>query len=257
GLVVELMWLDETSYPKPDGRPAISVLQWIQYQLDNCASVGEVLATDKILRISGSGTPLHYLVADAAGNAATIEFLDGKLVAHTGKQLAFPVLTNSAYAESVQQAKEALRKQDVGEGRGSIERFTRACDMVGRYAPSVNGSLVDHSFRILDEVSQGDYTKWSIVYDMTNRSIYFKTNDARQVKTISFAAFDLSCGQLALALDMNLQRGGNVRALFGKFDEQMNRRFIERAADLSRGMVNIPAADRERLVRYPATTTCK
>src|SRR5215213_2632705 len=56
GLVVELMWLDETSYPKADSRPAISVLQWIQYQLDNCAYVNEVLATDKALRISSSGT---------------------------------------------------------------------------------------------------------------------------------------------------------------------------------------------------------
>ena len=35
GLVVELMWLDGTIYPQPDERPAIGVLQWIQYQLDN------------------------------------------------------------------------------------------------------------------------------------------------------------------------------------------------------------------------------
>src|SRR5437868_6250551 len=51
GLVVELMWLDETKYPDPDKRPAVGVLQWIQYQLDNCATVDEVIETDKILRI--------------------------------------------------------------------------------------------------------------------------------------------------------------------------------------------------------------
>src|SRR6186997_948097 len=33
GLVVELMWLDGTVYPKADNRAEISVLQWIQYQL--------------------------------------------------------------------------------------------------------------------------------------------------------------------------------------------------------------------------------
>lgn len=38
GLVVELMWPDGTRYPDKDERPAVSVLQWIQYQLDNCSS---------------------------------------------------------------------------------------------------------------------------------------------------------------------------------------------------------------------------
>src|SRR4029078_10550574 len=73
GLVVELMWLDETKYPSADKRPAIGVLQWIQYQLDNSTTIDEVIATDKKLRISATGTtPLHYLVADAYGKVATI-----------------------------------------------------------------------------------------------------------------------------------------------------------------------------------------
>ncbi|HVG42417.1 MAG TPA: linear amide C-N hydrolase, partial [Chitinophagaceae bacterium] len=51
GLVVELMWLSDSRYPAADNRPALSVLQWIQYQLDNCESVEEVIVTDKNLRI--------------------------------------------------------------------------------------------------------------------------------------------------------------------------------------------------------------
>src|SRR5215217_4577526 len=43
GLVVELMWLSESEYPAKDNRPALTVLQWIQYQLDNCSSVDEVV----------------------------------------------------------------------------------------------------------------------------------------------------------------------------------------------------------------------
>src|SRR6266487_5514864 len=38
GLVVELMWLDETRYPNRDSRPSVNVLQWIQYQLDHSAT---------------------------------------------------------------------------------------------------------------------------------------------------------------------------------------------------------------------------
>src|SRR5688572_4523016 len=83
GLVIEMMWLDGSQYPKPDKRPALYVLQWIQYQLDNSASVKEVIATNKRIRISSQANPpIHYLVADSYGDAATIEFLNGKMVVH-------------------------------------------------------------------------------------------------------------------------------------------------------------------------------
>ena len=44
GLMVSLMWLDETRYPPADHRPVIGLLKWIQYHLDNHASVAEVVA---------------------------------------------------------------------------------------------------------------------------------------------------------------------------------------------------------------------
>jgi penicillin V acylase-like amidase (Ntn superfamily) len=105
GLVVELMWLDGTKYPEADDRPAVGVLQWIQYQLDNCSTVDELIATDKTIRIASKGTPLHYLVADSSGNVATIEFLDGKMKVHKGKELPFAVLTNDMYSSSLEQTK--------------------------------------------------------------------------------------------------------------------------------------------------------
>ena len=67
GLVVELMWADGSKYPKPDSRPALGVLQWIQFLLDNYNSVEEVISSDSRIRISPDNPPLHYLVADASG----------------------------------------------------------------------------------------------------------------------------------------------------------------------------------------------
>ena len=46
GLVVELMWADGSQYPAADSRPVLGVLQWIQYQLDNNATIEEVIVTD-------------------------------------------------------------------------------------------------------------------------------------------------------------------------------------------------------------------
>ncbi|KPJ72829.1 hypothetical protein AMJ52_04980, partial [candidate division TA06 bacterium DG_78] len=42
GLVIECMWLEHTEYPHIDARKGLSDLQWIQYQLDNFATVDEV-----------------------------------------------------------------------------------------------------------------------------------------------------------------------------------------------------------------------
>src|SRR5688500_8052501 len=77
GLVVELMWLDETRYPQEDERPSLGCLQWIQYQLDLAATVDDVIASDKKIRISNKATPIHFLVADRTGNVSVIEFLNG------------------------------------------------------------------------------------------------------------------------------------------------------------------------------------
>src|SRR3954468_16115106 len=101
GLVVELMWLAGSEYPAKDDRPGLNVLQWIQYQLDNCTTIDEVVATDKNIRIVSTGTPQHYLVADSKGGVATIEFLNGKMVVHRGNQLPYPVLANSTYESSL------------------------------------------------------------------------------------------------------------------------------------------------------------
>ena len=67
-------------------RPSVGGLQWIQYQLDIADSVPAVLASDSHIRIA-TAVPLHYLVADAEGNVAAVEFLQGRMVAHTGFQI--------------------------------------------------------------------------------------------------------------------------------------------------------------------------
>ncbi|NIO29548.1 MAG: linear amide C-N hydrolase [Candidatus Latescibacteria bacterium] len=96
GLVVDNMWMDSSTYPEPDSRPAVNTLQWIQYQLDNCGTVAEVIATDSLIRInSDSPSKIHYLVCDRNGDCASIEFIDGERVIHSGKSFPVHVLTNS------------------------------------------------------------------------------------------------------------------------------------------------------------------
>ena len=260
GLVVELMWLDETKYPAADKRPALDVLQWIQYQLDNCSTIDELIATDKKVRIASiENPPLHYLVADAKGNAATIEFLDGKMVVHRGTGLSQPVLTNSIYEESVKSFKNAIVTNggsSFAYGNNSLERFGKACGMIEQLKTGTNKSLTDHAFDILSAVSQGNFTKWSIVYDLTNKTIQFKTNSYKHVKTLNFSAFDFNCTSSAKVWDMNQEGSGNINASFENFTTAINKRIIEKAAKESRKEVPISEKGQEALWKYAEVVKC-
>ncbi len=253
GLVVELMWLDETRYPSADNRPAIGVLQWIQYQLDNSSTIDDVIAADKKLRISQTGTtPLHYLIADAKGNVATIEFLNGKMVVHKGNDLSVPVLTNNTYDESVK-----AYKNSRANGNNSLERFEQACNMVKQFtADKTDMPATDYAFNILSEVAQGNFTKWSIVYDLTNKTIQFRTERFKQIKSVSFSSFDFNCTSSSKVWDMNQPQKGNISHLFENFNSSINRRIVETAAKESEDRVSISPQNRERLSTYSSGIKC-
>ena len=108
-----------------DSRAALPTLQWIQYQLDNAGTIDDVIESDATVRIAPAGSAkIHFLVADARGGVATIEFIDGKLAARRGEDLPYPVLTNDTYERSLTYA----RAQSVPrlQSTSSLDRFARA-----------------------------------------------------------------------------------------------------------------------------------
>ncbi|NOX84697.1 MAG: linear amide C-N hydrolase, partial [Chlorobi bacterium] len=195
GLVIEQMWLQDVQYPVPDSRYELSALQWIQYQLDNAATVEEVIASDTLIRISADDVAkLHFLVADANGKVASIEFLSGKMVIHTGKDFPYQVLANCTYDNSLEYKKSIDRKENRQFSpwtENSSGRFVKAATLIENYHQQKN--IVDYSFDILDSVAQPGSTQWSIVYDITNRIIRFKTKENTTVQTLEIKDFDFSC----------------------------------------------------------------
>lgn len=254
GLVVELMWLDGTKYPVADNRPAVGVLQWIQYQLDCNSTVDQVIASDKTLRIASvENPPLHYLVADAAGNVATIEFLNGKMVVHKGKELPHPVLTNTSYKESVEKTKGQQSSSD-----NSLDRFAKACNMVQQYQlKDIKTSATDYAFDVLDKVSQGSWTKWSIVYDISNKKIQFKSEGFSTVKTVSFASFDFSCSSVTKMYNINQSGQGEISSTFINYSVEKNKPLLEAAIRESKDYVQITDKEKESILSYAREQKCK
>jgi penicillin V acylase-like amidase (Ntn superfamily) len=260
GLVVELMWLDGTEYPKPDDRAVVGgTLSWIQYQLDNSATIDEVIASDKLIRISQSSVPIHYLVADKNGKCMSVEFFDGKMVYHTGDNMPVKVLTNNTYKESAEYLK---RHEGFGGNEkpvndvSSLSRFVRACSMVNSYNPTAGQNAVDYGFNILNSVSQGNFTQWSIVYDIKNRMVYFKTLESSKIKNINLSNSDFSCSNEVKMIDINTSAEGNVDSQMGGYTYDANRKLIEDSYSNVDFLKKIPAESKDKAAKYPEAQKC-
>jgi choloylglycine hydrolase len=260
GLVVELMWLEGTEYPSPDSRPALGNLQWIQYQLDNSATVDEVIGSDKAIRIaSGGAAKIHYLVADRDGHCSTIEFIGGELAYHTNEALPWSVLTNDTYASSVdyvQQYEGFGGSRPVSPSGSSLGRFVNAASMIKSYKSGAETPGVDYAFDILAHVAQGDYTKWSIVYDINEATIHFRTFASKSRRYVRLRAFDFDCAVPVQMLDVNIECSGDVTGEFVKYSQTMNWRLIESAFRKTSFLKAVPSSTLRYLSRYPGETVC-
>ena len=243
GLTIELMWLEGSRYPAADSRPAVDVLQWIQYNLDNHATVQEVLAADKALRIAGNA-PLHYLVADRQGQVATVEFLNGKMVAHTGQKLPVAALANDTYADS------------LSEGTQSRSRFGRAAQRV-RSFKAKGTEPVAYAFETLDQVAQGDYTRWSIVYEVDRGRVHFRTRDRRKVRSLDLKDVDFSCATPVRVLDLDADVEGDVAKKLVPYTREINRELVTASFRKTPFLADTPAAEIDRVSRYPDSAVCQ
>lgn len=103
GLAANLLWLAESEYPELSGKkPAISIGAWLQYVLDNFATVEEVVADmkkgkyDVVSGMMPDGTrmaTLHLSISDITGDNAIFEYVNGELIIHHDRS--YQVMTNS------------------------------------------------------------------------------------------------------------------------------------------------------------------
>jgi choloylglycine hydrolase len=252
GLMVSQMWLDETRYPPADTHPVIGILEWIQYNLDRHASVAEVLANAETVRPTSRVGTIHYLVADATGDAAAIEFLDGKLVVHRGAAMPVRALANSTYADSVAAFERAKSKGEVPPTVSSLDRFVRAATML---AGGGNADPIARGFEMIASVAQPYFTRWSIVYDLGAREVYFRTEGNRAIRRLALAGLDFSCGTPVKMLDVTAGDAGDVGPAFIDYSEAANRALIESAFTKTPFLREVPAAARDAMAANPGTTS--
>ncbi|MGB3608531.1 MAG: linear amide C-N hydrolase [Psychroserpens sp.] len=105
GLVGNALWLAESTYPKFDKEnpdATISISLWLQYALDNFATVQEAvekLSKEEFIVLSSTipGTDtyvtVHLSLSDKTGDSAIFEYIDGELCIHHDES--YTTMTNS------------------------------------------------------------------------------------------------------------------------------------------------------------------
>jgi penicillin V acylase-like amidase (Ntn superfamily) len=258
GLVIDESWPGPCRYPDPDARPAIDEIQWLQYQFDNCATVDEVIQTDLKLRIVGFFGKSHYFVCDKNGKAATIEWIDGKMVVHilTGDNV--PVLTNDNYGYSITQLKKYQGfggDMTIGNSPSSLDRFCRAANMVRQFGEKEGITEIDYGFSVLANIAQQN-TEFSWVYDINNLTICYKTAWNKEIKEVPLNKFDFTSEGPLLMTDILTTDNGDITYNFEPYTLEKNRDFVARVVEnwqKNRFAQHITEAEIEMMIQYPET----
>ncbi len=226
GLVANVLWLVESSYPSiDDGRPVLALSAWPQYALDNFATVAEaveefakeefVVVTDAMPDQDRLAT-VHLSLSDATGDSAIFEYIDGRLVIHHSPD--YQVMTNSPVFE--EQLAIAKYWEEIG-GTVMLPGTNRAADRFARARFYVNAipqvedqyTAVAGVFSVIRNVSVPygittpdqpniSSTIWRTVSDQKGLVYFFDSAQSPGVFWIQMKNIDFSEGAKSRRLDV-------------------------------------------------------
>jgi len=204
--------------------------------LDNYESIEQVIRSIDEIMLDGWGW--HFFTVDSNGNAAAIEFINGKTLIYRDKDLPVTVLCNSAYPNEMKQL--AKYKGFGGENPVVLEgkkapRFVQAAHMLKKFNPEKD-SPVDYGFDLLQNLERGG-TQWSLVYDIKNMRVYFHTVNTRKIRYIDLSSFSFSCDTPVKMIDIHAELEGDIKDAFDDYSAGLNRKFLKTA------IVNLTARD--------------
>lgn len=217
---------EDTEYPKNKNLPKLNQMNWMQYILDNFTTTEEAIQCASEIEIDGWGW--HFFVGDAKGNTAAIEFLNGKVVIHSGDQMPVAGLFNNPYERELEVLK--FYKGFGGNYEPTLDnpkvpRFVKTAVLTRDYNP--NESIVDYGLNMLHQIMVDDEPEWSILFDAKKKNVYFKTRINPEIKTLSMREIDFTNDAPTLVANMDIQKGGDVYHLLKPYTNDIMRDFTK------------------------------
>ena len=239
GLAAHMLYFPPADYgPRDPAKPGVQAALWAQYALDNAATVEEALASLAKIQVvkveievhgqTQRGT-VHLALEDATGDSAILEYLDGKLVVHHGRE--FRVMTN---APEYDKQLELLGQRDFANPTmetqvpGNVnprDRFQRATYYLSVLTkPKTEREGIAGMFGLIRSVSipfgapvNGSTfdTEYRMVSDLTDKRYFFELTTAPNVIWTDLSKLNLADGAPVLTLSPNnIDLSGDVTSQF-------------------------------------------
>lgn len=244
GLGGHVLWLAESTYGTYESsRPALSQAVWLQYFLDNFATVAEAVAwieaTDvQVVQMpdptGGDPPAIHLALDDSSGDSAIVEYINGRAKIYHSAD--YHVMTNSPPYD------QQLELLERWEGLGGDQplpgdtlaehRFVRAAYYAQRLPqPGSQVEAIAGMFSVIRNAAQpfripdpgkpdASQTIWQVVLDLTARRYVYESTTRPNIVWVDLADLDFDAGSPQLKLDLQsgltLDGGiaGNVGAKF-------------------------------------------
>ncbi|GAA2578983.1 carcinine hydrolase/isopenicillin-N N-acyltransferase family protein [Actinomadura fulvescens] len=174
GLAVGMAAVATADPPKVPGRQAVGSARIQRLALDQARTVDEAVAVFRRYNVEfePGEVPLHYLLADARGKAAAIEFVDGEL----------KVIPSAGGWHDL--VNFVLSTADERERRAD-DRYRAIADRMRRTGGSLDPA---GAMDLLSEVAQG-HTRWSAVYELRHGELSLALGrDYRKIRRYKLAA---------------------------------------------------------------------
>jgi penicillin V acylase-like amidase (Ntn superfamily) len=226
GLAGHLLYLNATDYgPRDHSKPGLQAGLWLQFALDNAATVKDALSALDLIQIvmveaHGHKASVHLAMEDSSGDSAIVEYIGGKRVIHHGRQ--YLVMTNDpSYDEQLVLLKKMEQRNEFTHpsrntplpgNMNPVARFQRA-SFFSRFLPEPHNQreAVAAMFSILANVSVpfgapykdfGTYnTEYRSVIDLTNKMYFFQMTTVPSVCWTRLSQLKLSPGSRVMALN--------------------------------------------------------
>lgn len=197
GLVIAQMALPGSQYPQYNNGAVLNQLEWIQYQLDNSVLLADVIENNKKVHIVPIATPVHYFVCDSLGNIGVFEFLNGEIIIYKGDEVTIPVCSNMFYDSS----KVGIKDYDGFGGQKPLPHKWKnvediiaiANSRIDLFSKNGKENPIEYCFKTLSLVGSPERTQWSVVYDIKNMKIHFRSMSNKNIRTINFYDFNYEC----------------------------------------------------------------
>lgn len=146
GVAIAQNAVPDRNTPKDPDRPTLLNSQIVRLVLDHAQDVNEALALIQQYNVEFAGPPVHFHIADASGDSAVVEYVDGG-VSIVRSDRPWQISTNFLLSE---------------ECRPDCWRYSKAQETLDR----LQGCLSPPAAMELLEAVRQDHTVWSVVYNL-------------------------------------------------------------------------------------------